>query len=63
MVVLRRCPLSSVVTIDGGKNAPTVEQPIDLAAFESLKEFDSSTVDTYSDFRLKPSWMLDDCYL
>jgi hypothetical protein len=52
MFVLRRRPLL-LETKGGGEVAPTtVEEPIDMAAFESLSNSDS-TLETYFDFHLK----------
>jgi hypothetical protein len=53
MFVLRRRPLSGTI---GGKDPSSSrleQQPIDLAAFESLADFGSSTLDTYSNFHLQ----------
>jgi hypothetical protein len=49
MFVFRRRPL--LATTGDGEDAPIVEQPIDLAAFESLNTLDS-TIETYSNFYL-----------
>jgi hypothetical protein len=54
MFVLRRRPLSGTIGDNKDPSSSRVEQqPIDLAAFKSLAEFGSSTLDTYSDFHLE----------